>query len=295
MTIPFWKMKQKLAPYLFISPFIILFIIFLLIPLGFAVILAFNSWNGVGDMKLIGLKNFTTLFKDKVFLQSIWNGIVLFIMYVPIMLLLALILAVIMNRQDMPGRNFYRAAFYIPNITSTVAVAFIFMLAFDTKYGIVNLIINKLSGGGTENISWIGTTWGARSIVCFVVIWRWLGYNMILLLAGLQNISKELYEAASLDGASARQVFISITLPLMKPLLLFCTVLSTIGTFSLFTEPQILTRGGPMYKTITPVLYIYNESFTRLRMGYSASIGIVFFLLMFTFTIIQFRIAKDTK
>jgi len=288
----FWKVKQTLSPYLFISPFLILFALFLFYPTISAFRLSFYSWNGVGAMVPVGFQNYLRMFSDDIFRQSLINGIVLFFMYVPIMLLLALVLAVVLNKPKFPGKSFFRAAFYIPNITSTVAVAFVFLMVFDTRFGFVNSLLSFVSG--TEvRFSWLSTTWAARTVISVVVIWRWLGYNMILFLAGLQNISNELYEAAYLDGANPTQVFFRITLPLMKPILLFCTVLSTIGTFGLFIEPLLITGGGPLYRTTTPVLYIYAETFTRLRMGYAASLSVVYFLLMFLLTAIQFRITKN--
>lgn len=288
-----WKTREKLAPYIFISPYILLFTVFTLVPMASSIIMSLMKWNGVSEMEWVGLSNYIKLFGDKIFIQSLINSVVIFAMYVPVMLFLALVLAVILNQGMVKGKGFFRVAFYIPNITSTVAVAFIFMMLFDTKYGIINLIITKLGGSA---YSWLGTVLGGRVVIAVVVIWRWLGYNMILLLAGLQSISKELYEAATIDGASKVTVFTKITLPLMKPLLLFCTVLSTVGTFSLFTEPLLMTNGGgPMYKTISPVLYIYSESFSRLRMGYASSAGFTFFILMFGLTILQFVLTRERK
>lgn len=291
MTINKWNVKQALAPYMFISPFLLLFGFFLFIPAVSALRLSLFSWNGVSPMNFVGFQNYIRLVQDLIFRQSIINGIVLFFMYVPIMLFIALVLAVLLNKPGLAGKGFYRAAFYIPNITSTVAVAFVFLLIFDTRYGFVNTMV-RIVTGTQKNFSWFGNPWGARFVVSTLVLWRWMGYNMILFLAGLQNISRELYEAATIDGASPIHVFFRITMPLMKPIILFCTVLSTIGTFSLFTEPLLLTGGGPMYKTITPVLYIYSETFTRMRMGYAACISMVYFLLMSVFTLIQFRITK---
>jgi len=286
-----WKLRQNMAPYIFISPFFVIFSLFMLYPFIFSFVISFSEWNGIGEIKWIGFNNYVKLARDEIFIQSIVNGIIIFFMYVPLMLFLALVLAVILNNNEVKFRGFFRTTIFIPNITSVVAVSFVFALIFDTKYGFLNMILNKL---GIESISWLGTQLGARVAVSSLVTWRWLGYNMVLMLAGLQNISKELFEAADIDGASKVQSFFRITIPLMKPVILFCTVLSTIGTFSLFTEPMLLTGGGPMYKTITPVLYIYRESFQYLRMGYASSVAYIYFILMFVFTLLQFRLSKST-
>jgi ABC-type sugar transport system permease subunit len=262
----------------------------MLYPFIFSFVISFSEWNGIGEIKWIGFDNYIKLVRDEIFIQSIMNGIIIFFMYVPLMLFLALVLAVILNNSEVKFRGFFRTTIFIPNITSVVAVSFVFALIFDTKYGFLNMILSQL---GIEPVSWLGTPLGARVAVSSLVTWRWLGYNMVLMLAGLQNISKELFEAADIDGANKVQSFFSITIPLMKPVILFCTVLSTIGTFSLFTEPMLLTGGGPMYKTITPVLYIYRESFQYLRMGYASSVAYIYFILMFVFTLLQFRLSKS--
>ena len=284
-----WQYKQKIAPYVFLSPFYILFIIFMVYPILFSLRASFTTWNGVQAMKWVGLDNYIKLINDKIFIQSILNGIIMFFMYVPIMLILALLIAVLLNKSNMRFRNFFRTAIFIPNITSVVAVAFVFGLAFDTKYGFINEALKNI---GIPAISWMGTALGGRFAICLLILWRYLGYNMILMMAGLQTISGSLVEAAKIDGASGYKVFLKITLPLMRPVILFCAVLSTIGTFSLFTEPLILTGGGPLYKTITPVLYIYNESFAHLRMGYASSLAYAFFLLMIIFALLQFKLSS---
>ncbi len=284
-----WQYKQKLAPYVFLAPFYILFIVFMVYPIFFSLRASFTTWNGVNAMKWVGLDNYARLLQDKIFLQAILNGVIMFFMYVPIMLILALLIAVLLNKPNLKFRNFFRTAIFIPNITSVVAVAFVFGLAFDTKYGFINETLMRM---GIPAIAWMGTALGARFAICLLILWRYLGYNMILMMAGLQTISGSLVEAAKIDGASSYQIFIKITIPLMRPVILFCTVLSTIGTFSLFTEPLIMSGGGPLYKTITPVLYIYNESFVHLRMGYASSLAYAFFILMIIFAILQFKLSN---
>lgn len=284
-----YKARTKIAPYVFIFPFLILFAIFMLYPILFSLWISFTKWNGIGEAIFVGTANYIKLSNDQVFIKSLINGIILFFMYVPIMLLLALLLANLLNQKTLKFKGFFRASFFIPNITSVVAVASLFLLIFDTKYGVLNLFLSFI---GIEPIAWFGSPFGARIAVSTLIIWRWVGYNMILMLSGLQNISYSLYEAAKIDGANGRQIFFRITMPLMRPIILFCTVLSTIGTFSLFTEPLVLTGGGPLYSTITPVLHIFTIAFKRLEMGYASSLAYVYFILMVVLTTIQFSINK---
>lgn len=286
-----WKTRQNLAPYFFISPFFILFSIFMLYPFVFSLIMSFTKWNGIGKMKWIGLLNYVNLLKDKIFFQTLINGVVMFFMSVPVMLLAALILGFILNQSWVRCKGFFRAAIFIPNVTSVVAVSYVFLLAFDTQYGLINLLLGFI---GIPQIQWFGTSFAARFVVVTLLNWRWLGYNMILMMAGLTSIPNELYEAAYIDGATAVQTFKRITLPLMKSVILFCSVMSTIGTFSLFTEPLVLTNGtgGPFNTTMSTVLYLYTQSFGYLKMGYASSIAYVYFIIMFLFTMIQMRINK---
>lgn len=281
--------KQMIAPYVFLSPFYLLFLVFMIYPIFFSLRASFTKWNGVSEMEWVGFDNYLRLFQDSIFIQSIINGVIMFFMYVPIMLVLALFIAVLLNKPSLKMKNFFRTSIFIPNITSVVAIAYVFGLAFDTKYGFVNKALVSL---GVPAVRWFGTALGARFVISLLITWKWLGYNMILMMAGLQTIPGSLVEAARIDGASSYQVFTKITIPLMRPVILFCAILSTMGTFSLFTEPLILTGGGPLNQTMTPVLYIYQQSFSHLRMGYASSLAYAFFFLMITFTLIQFRLNK---
>ena len=284
-----WRFKRNIAPYIFIAPFFILFSIFMLYPILFSFRISLTKWDGMGTMKWVGFDNYIKLLSDPIFIQTIKNGIVMFLMYVPLMILLALIFAVILNNPSLLFKKVFRSIIFIPNVTSVVAIALVFSLAFDTKYGFINAMLGAI---GISPISWVGSAFGSRFMISTLVLWRWVGYNMILMLSGLQSISEGLYEAAAIDGAGPIRRFFSITVPLMRPVILFCSILSTLGTFGLFTEPLLLTNGGPFYMTTSTVLYIYNESFVHLRMGYASSIAYVYFILMLIFTFIQFKISS---
>jgi len=279
--------KKYGAPYLFISPFYILFAVFMVYPVINSLYLSFHQWNGSTERIYVGWENYINLIHDGVFIQSLINCVIIFFEYVPIMTFFAVVLAYILNMGKLKLQSFFRTSIFIPYITPVIAVGFVFSLLLDRDYGLVNLLLGYL---GIKPVEWLLTPTLARIAISVLVTWRWLGYNMIIMLAGLQSIPLELYDAAKVDGASGTQSFFRITLPLMRPIILFATVLSTIGTFSLFTEPLILTQGGgPMYSTLTPVLYLYSNAFQYLKFGYSSSIAYVYFIILFILTRFEWR------
>jgi len=292
----FKKIKKNKIPYLFISPFFILFAIFLLYPTVYSFYLSFFKWNGTGPKLYVGLLNYINLFANRPFKQSLMNGAIIFLEYVPSMTLLALILASLLNSKYLKLQGVFRTFIFLPYVTATVAVAFSFQLLLDKKYGLVNLFLGFF---GTEPIGWLNTPNLARICLSSLVTWRWLGYNMVILLAGLQNIPLELYEAAKIDGATPTQSFFRITLPLMKPMLLFCILLSTVGTFSLFEEPYILFLGsrgaGPMDATLTPVVYLYQTGFRYLHFGSASSIAYALFIILFLASLFEIKILGEKK
>jgi lactose/L-arabinose transport system permease protein len=272
--------------YLFISPFFILFAIFGLYPLILSVYLSFAEWKGLGPIEMVGLQNFERMLADRVFWQSMRNGAILFLMYVPTMLFMALVLAVILNSGRIRGFRFFRTLIFIPFITNMIAAGFAFRILFTQNNGLINVALEWI---GLPAVPWLESIWGARVSLSILIIWAWLGYNMVLMLAGLQTIPKDLSEAAMVDGASPIRSFFSITVPLMRPVILFCAITSTIGSFGLFAEVMALTGGGPVNANLTPLLRIYNVAFANLRFGYASALAYVFFALIFTITLLQFR------
>ncbi|MFP4976872.1 carbohydrate ABC transporter permease [Paenibacillus sp. CN-4] len=289
-----WNKQMLVAPYLYISPYFILFFVFSLYPILYSVYISLTDWNGSGEKLYVGFENYAQLFRDNDFWLSLWNSTLIFLMYVPLMLFVGLILASMLNSNWMVGKGFFRMALFVPNFVSVVAVSFVFILLLNTQDGLVNSVLRNL-GLIDSPIPWLESPWWARFSVAMMVLYRWLGYNMLLLLTGLQNIPKDLYEAAYVDGATKIKSFFFITIPLVKKMLLFCTVLSTIGTFSLFTEPFILTQGGPLNSTLTPVLMLYRESFQNFNFGYASSIAVCFFILMMVISLLQMRIFDDKE
>ena len=287
------KLRQKWleiykvrSPYLFISPFYILFLIFGVYPILFSFYLSFTEWKGLGPIKFVALRNFELLLKDKVFWQSMTNGVILFFMYVPIMTFLALVLAVILNSKRVRGFRFFRTLLFIPYIMNIVAAGFTFRLLLNQKYGLVNALLGIFN---LPPVPWLESVWGGRISLCLLVIWAWLGYNMVIMLAGLQTIPSELTEAALIDGASSTQAFFYVTIPLMRPVILFSVVLSTMGSFNLFSEIYNLTGGGPINATITPVIVIFNQAFGNFRLGYASAMAYLYFIILFALTLLQFR------
>lgn len=284
------KRSEYLALYLAISPFYILFAIFGLFPILFSFYLSFQNWNGIGEMQFVGFAQYQFMVSDPNFWKSIVNTFQIWFLSTVPMLFLALVIAFMLNQQ-IRGRGAYRIAYFIPNVTSIVAIAIIFGSIFSNQFGLLNAALQAL---GLETVEWLNTPWGIKLAIAAMVIWRWTGYNAIIYLAGLQAIPTELYEAARVDGASWTQVFFRITIPLLRPIILFTVITSTIGGMQLFTEPQVLlgNGGGPGNEGQTMVLYLYQQAFINNNFGYGAAIGWGLFVIMILFSIINWRLVQ---
>lgn len=286
------KIKNEKWGYAFISPFYVMFAIFSLYPMVFSLYLSFTKWKGVGPITYDGINNFILVMRDQVFWKSMGNGVILFFLYVPVMLFLALALAVILNSGRIKGFRFFRTLIFLPFITNMVAAGFAFRILMEKQNGFFNIILNAIN---LPTVPWLEEAWWARISLSLLIIWAWLGYNMVIMLAGLQTIPHDLVEAAWVDGASRIQSFFSITVPLMRPTILFCLITSTIGSFGLFTEVSTLTRGGPVNATITPLIKIYNIAFVSYQFGYASALAYTFFALIFILTIVQFRLNREEE
>jgi ABC-type sugar transport system permease subunit len=273
-------------PLLFISPFFVLFAVFSLYPIGFSAWLSLHDWSLIGPARWVGLDNYHALLHDTLFWQSMLNAALLFLIYVPAMTFLALVLAALLNSRYVRLEGLWRTLIFLPYIMSgTVAAAFTFQLLLDGNAGYANRLLSFI---GVSPVSWLGSTWWARISVGLLVLWAWLGYNMLIMLAGLLAIPPELSEAARVDGAGPVRIFFRITVPLLRPVILFSVTLSIIGTFSLFTEPLLLTNGGPANATTTPVIQIWQNTFSFLRVGYSAAMSWVYFAVIVVMALTQF-------
>jgi len=275
---------------LFVSPFFLLFAIFGLFPLLFSMVLSFSDWNGRGTINIIGLNNIDLLIHDPIFWQSMLNGLWIFVVYTPIQIMLSLGLAVVLNSKRVRGFRLFRTIIFMPYITNMVAAGFVFQLLMNTRSGLFNQILGVFS---IQGVPWLDTPFMARISLVILVLWAWIGYHMIIMLAGLQTIPQDLNEAATVDGATALQVFFRITIPLMRPVILFSLVLSTIGSFNLFTELVSLFPGtagsGPLNSTLTPGLYIFNQGFGNFRFGYASAVAYMYFIIVFVIVLIERR------
>lgn len=281
--------RAYLAPYLMISPFYILFIVFGLFPILFSLYLAFHAWDGLGPMEYVGLRNFRNLLTDDPdFWKSVGNTFAIWFLSTVPQLFLALVVAFLLNAAFVRFKDFYRAVYFLPNITSIVAVAIIFGSFFGSQFGLINGVLQAL---GLPRIEWINDPFWVKTAISLMVIWRWTGYNAIIYLAGLQGIPHDLYEAATIDGASRKQQFFSITLPLLKPIILFTVILSTIGGMQLFTEPLILVgnTGGATKGGLTLVLYLYNQAFGNQLFGYASAIAWMLFIIIGAFSFLNWK------
>ena len=270
-------------------PTIVIFGLFMIYPVVYSFYLSFMEFSG-GTYTFVGLQNYIELFKDPVFYKALFNTFFYLIIQVPVMIGLALLLAVLIEQKFIRGRGFFRMATFLPTITSLVAYALVFKVLFNTDHGLINYIVEFFGG---EKIQWVYSAWPARASIIISITWRWVGYNMIIILAGIQAIPTEMYESASLDGANFWQQLRYITIPAIKPILLFTTITSTIGTLQLFDEPYILTQGGPNYATITLGEYLYDNGFKFLKFGFASALGYVMVIIIGILSYIQFRMNKE--
>ncbi|ULL18292.1 sugar ABC transporter permease [Paenibacillus sp. H1-7] len=287
-----WReIYRNRAIYLFISPFYILFAIFGLFPIVFSLYLAFHKWDGIGEMEFVGLNQFRYLLEDANFWQSIWNTLQIWAFSTIPMLFMALVIAFMLHSALVKYKDFYRISFFLPNVTSIVAVAIVFGTLFGNRYGFLNFIITSL---GLEPVQWLDSPFWIKIAISSMVVWRWTGYNAIIYLAGLQSIPSVLYEAARIDGASPMQTFFGITIPLIKPVILFTVITSTIGGMQIFTESQVFMgdSGGPGGGGMTIVLYLYQQAFTKNLFGYGSAVAWGLFVIIGLFSVLNWAIVQ---
>lgn len=284
-----YKLDRK--AWLFVLPSIILVTVFVFYPMIQAFITSLQSGMG-NNLSFVGIDNYKRLLTDSTFKKALFNTILYLIIQVPVMIILALIISVILNDKKLKARGFFRTAIFLPCVTSLVAYSIIFKSLFATD-GFINAILMKISII-SEPIAWITHPVWAKVLIIIAITWRWTGYNMVFYLAGMQSIDDSIYEAAKIEGASAFTIFKSITLPLLKPIILFTTINSTIGTLQLFDETVNITNGGPANATITISQYIYNLLFKYSpNFGYAAAVSYVIVLIIVILSFIQLKVGGD--
>lgn len=264
------KPRQTLAPYLFLAPYLVVFAVFWAWPIVQSVLFSFQNTR-VNPWRFQPSLNWGRLFHDAAFASALKNTFLILAVQVPIMLALAVVLALALDSRLLRARGLFRFAFFAPVVVGEVAYSAIFRLIFNGQFGAMNGMLGAL---GLPTPDWLNRPWTAMAVLIVAVTWRWTGYNAIIILAGLQNIPQELYEAARLDGASGWQRFRHVTLPQIRPVLLFALVLSIIGTMQLFAEPWLLTNfGGPGGATETLGTYLFKQGFRSLNFGYASAVA----------------------
>lgn len=283
--------KQRAAGWMYLAPATILIFIMSFWPIIQAVITSFKTGSSANMQWANPLTyNYTRMFQDAVFKRSIGNTFLYLIIEVPIMLVLAILLAQLLNNKHLKFKGLFRTCVFLPCATSLVSYALIFKSLFATQ-GLINTILVKL-GILENNFNFLGTGLSAKIIIIVALIWRWTGYNMVFFLAGLQNIEYSVYEAAKIDGASGWRTFWSITVPLLKPTIVMTTIMSINGTLQLFDESVNLTKGGPANATITMSHYIYNGSFGEgvANFGYASAMSVIVFIMVAILAFINLKV-----
>ncbi|MBF0818691.1 carbohydrate ABC transporter permease [Streptococcus acidominimus] len=277
---------DKYAPYLFISPFYILFLIFGLFPIIFAGILAFHKWDGLGEMRFVGWGNFIRLLHDTDFYLSVKNTLIIWVVGTFPMLFLALVLAFMLNLKFVKHKEWLKAIFFLPNVTSVVAVTILFGLIFSNLDGLANSLLQFL---GLSPIKWVTSTFWVRIVIALINIWMYLGYNTIIYLTGITKIPKDYYEAAIMDGATNFQIFRYITIPQLKPIILFTVMMSTIGGLQVFSEAQVLVPQGatPEGGAMTIVYYLYHAAFSNNDYGYGSALAWALVIIIMIFSLLN--------
>lgn len=284
-----YTFRRALAAHLFVLPAILFFLVWYIYPMLRGIWITFHEWNIVTPPQWVGLKNFETLARDEEFWSSVGKT-GYYALSMPLKVVLALILALIMNAK-IPLRGFYRTVYFIPVVTSDLATALIWKWIYDPHFGLIAGVTRPL---GFAPIPWLtSSTWAMPAIILYA-IWFGMGYIMVLFLAGLQGIAPEYYEAASIDGASDWQQFWSITLPLLRPILLFVLITSMINAAQVFTPAYAMTRGGPAGATRVVGLLIYQTGFEYLKMGYAATMALVMFIILAVAALVQRRLVGQS-
>jgi len=267
--------------------------LFYFYPMIQSFLLSFQSGTG-SNLKFVGLANYRRLLQDPTFLTATKNTLLFLVFQVPVMVLLAIFFSALLNKKTLKWKGIFRTIVFLPSVTSLVAYSIVFKYLFSNN-GIVNKILMDLSLIDNP-VLWLSDPFWAKVLIILAITWRWTGYNMIFFLSAIQNISPEIYEAARIDGASNKEQFFKITIPLLKPVILFTSVTSTIGTLQLFDEPMNITRGGPGNATTTISQYIYNLSFKYTPdFGYAAAVSYAIVILVIIFSIIQFKVGGNDR
>ncbi len=277
------KLRNKLLPFLIVSPYLIHLCLFVLFPVVFSIFLVFHKWNIISPMEYVGLDNFGRLFADRLFWKSLWNTFIFILVHIPLQIILSLMLAYFINSK-IKFKSFFRSAFFLPVVISGVVITILWQQLYGLESGVIN---QGLMAIGLGRIEWLTNPKIAMVSIAIMATWKNMGLYVILFLVGLQTVPQSYYEAAEVEGANDWQKFRFITLPAINPTIFMVVILSTIGGFSLFIEPYIMTDGGPLNTTLSAMLYIYKQAFGYYHMGYSTTLSLFFALIIMSVVVIQ--------
>lgn len=281
--------RKKIQAYLLVAPYLLHLALFVLFPVLFSILLTLHKWNIISPMEWVGLDNYRHIFQDRLFWKAILNTFKFLIVHIPLQVITALALAYALQ-QSKWLQGFFRAAFFLPVVISGVVVTVLWQQLYGLETGLLNRMLISL---GLQRVEWLSNPAIAIVSIAIMATWKNVGLYVILFLVGLQTVPRSYYEAAEVEGASAWQQFRYITLPAINPTIFMVVILSTIGGFSLFIEPYIMTDGGPMNTTLSAMLYIYRQAFGYYHMGYSATLGLFFALLILTVVAVQKSVIEE--
>jgi multiple sugar transport system permease protein len=287
-------MANRRAAFLFLAPALLAIGMFFFVPVLAAFILSFTDFDiySLGNFdyaRFIGLKNYAQLLGDPLFWKALKNTFYFLIVGGPLSIAVSLGAALMLQPKLVRFKVFFRTAYFAPVVTTLVAVAVVWRFVYHTRFGILNYLLSLV---GLSGIDWLGDPNWAMPAIILMAVWKNFGYNMIIFIAGLQNIPEELYEAASIDGAGKLQQFRSITLPMLAPTTVFISIITMIGYFQLFAEPYVMTQGGPRNSTLSIVYLMYQQGFRWWNMGYSAALAFILFAFILAGSVLQSRIQK---
>lgn len=290
------QMRRDNAFYLAVAPFFVIFAVFSVFPVIFSFYLGFNRWDGFGDPQWVGLENYARALRDPVFQRAIWNTIYLWFWSTLLTVSLALALAVLVNEYVLFGKTYLRMVFLLPLLVAPAIAAVILRVFFATNGGIVNLLTGAMSGTPSY-FDWLNSEDWIKPLVVLLVIWRWTGWHMIIFLAGLQAIPRDLYEAARMDGVGRWAIFSRITVPLLLPALAFSTITATLGGLQMFDEPYVLTMGtgGTNNATTTIGMYLYATAFMHFNFGLGSAVSWYIFAAVVVLTILYQTIVRRVR
>lgn len=275
--------RKRMLPYLLVSPYILFVVVFVLFPVLFCFFLTFHKWNIIAPMQYIGAANYVRLLHDRLFWKAIGNTLKFLMVHIPLQIGVSLLLAYLLNQQ-IKAISFFRGSFFLPFIVSGVVITILWQQLLGYDSGLINRLLQAI---GIPKVGWLVNPSVAIYSIAIMATWKNVGLYVILFLVGLQAVPPQYYEAAKLEGANRWQQFYHITLPMINPTIFMVVILSTIGGFSLFIEPYVMTGGGPLNQTLSAVLYIYKQAFQFYNMGYSATLGFFYAMMIMTVVVLQ--------